>query len=326
MKNKIFNLTIGISLFAISSLATAGIAKADKHNNDWKKGADEIVEKSDAPIKENNYTKNGQEFKPNQTKHKFEQPKQYNSYNNQAPVEFKQQKPPQNNDFNKNQFADKKNSYGHNDYKKPNDNGNYNQYKHNDKSYNKQYNDDWNKSYKKPDNNYDSNHKKHHSNNYNYNDYNYNYDNDHNQKYYQYKDFNFGKKNGNNYWGPHGQWSNWNSGWGNPYDYARRWGFDDYNPNKGWRKGNYWYRHPSQWSDWAGWYSFFIGTSGTWGYSYNQNYYDPYYSNYGSNCMQLQTSQWEYGRQAVYSFIACLNNWGQYEEVRGTREFEGFAF
>lgn len=139
------------------------------------------------------------------------------------------------------------------------------------------------------------------------------------------KHFEFGRREGQNYWGPNGNnWSRWNNSWGDPNYYARRWGFDAYDQYRGWRRGNVWYSHPSLWNDWGGWYSFFL-SDGIWGFSYS-NYGDPYYNSYGNQCLKMQTSDWQYGRRAIYSFVACLNRWGQYEEVRGTRNFEGWDY
>jgi hypothetical protein len=125
--------------------------------------------------------------------------------------------------------------------------------------------------------------------------------------------------------GPYGNWSRWDNRWGNANDYARRWGFDAYDPYQGWRRGNRWYSHPSQWSDWGGWYSFFFGSSGLWGFSYNSGY-DPYLNNYGSSCQRVETIDWIRSERAVVSFVACRNRWGNWEEIRGTREFEYWLY
>ncbi len=140
-----------------------------------------------------------------------------------------------------------------------------------------------------------------------------------------FTNFHFKKDKGHDYWGPHGQWNNWNYSWGDPYYYARRWGFDEWNPNKGWRRGNYWYSHPSQWSDWGGWFSFYLTSGGLLGFSYDSGY-DPYYSNYGNECLRLYDQDWYYGRRAVYSFIACRDFWGRFNEIRGTRRFEDYVY
>lgn len=140
-----------------------------------------------------------------------------------------------------------------------------------------------------------------------------------------FTNFHFKKDKGHDYWGPHGKWNNWNNSWGDPYYYARRWGFDEWHPHKGWRRGKYWYSHPSQWSDWGGWFSFFLSSGGIWGFSYDSGY-DPYYSNYGNECLRLYDQDWYYGRRAVYSFIGCRDNWGRFIEIHGTRRFENYAY
>ncbi len=168
------------------------------------------------------------------------------------------------------------------------------------------------------------------SNNNNHNDYRRDDNRHNNYSWNRYdnnsrKHFEFGRRDGQNYWGPNGNnWSHWNNSWGDPNYYARRWGFDAYDQYRGWRRGNVWYSHPSLWNDWGGWYSFFL-SDGIWGFSYS-NYGDPYYNSYGNQCLKMQTSDWQYGRRAIYSFVACLNRWGQYEEVRGTRNFEGWDY
>ena len=168
------------------------------------------------------------------------------------------------------------------------------------------------------------------SNNNNHNDYRRDDNRNNNYSWNRYdnnsrKHFEFGRREGNNFWGPNGNnWSRWNNSWGDPNYYARRWGFDSYDQYRGWRRGNVWYSHPSLWNDWGGWYSFFL-SDGIWGFSYS-NYGDPYYNSYGNQCLKMQSSDWQYGKRAIYSFVACLNRWGQYEEVRGTRNFEGWDY
>ncbi len=168
------------------------------------------------------------------------------------------------------------------------------------------------------------------SNNNNHNDYRRDDNRNNNYSWNHYdnnsrKHFEFGRREGNNFWGPNGNnWSRWNNSWGDPNYYARRWGFDSYDQYRGWRRGNVWYSHPSLWNDWGGWYSFFL-SDGIWGFSYS-NYGDPYYNSYGNQCLKMQSSDWQYGKRAIYSFVACLNRWGQYEEVRGTRNFEGWDY
>lgn len=271
MKKSLSNLIKNVSIASLIIIFNANYAYAQKHNNDWKNNNNEIYEKNEFQKKEYSKNYNYDYSKPNQTKHKFEEPKNKQS----------------------NYYKDDKYSYDNNEYKKN---------KHDDDKYNNYKHDDWNKSQNKYVN------KNHY----------YKHNNGQNNYYYQHH-------NVNNYWGPNGKWTSWNSNWGNPYNYARRWGFDDYHPYKGWRKGNYWYKNPSHWSDWGGWYSVFIASTGTYNYNYNLNTYDPNYNNFGSDCMRVETNQWEYGKQAVYSFLACRNSRNQYEEVRGTREFEGWA-
>lgn len=137
-----------------------------------------------------------------------------------------------------------------------------------------------------------------------------------------YRHYEFQNRNhANNRMGPHGNWQQWDNRWGNANDYARRWGFDSYDQRYGWRRDNLWYSHPSQWSDWGGWYSFFFGSSGNWGYSYNSGY-DPYLNSYGNSCQRIETIDWIRSNRAVVSFVACRNRYGNWEEIRGTREFE----
>ena len=161
---------------------------------------------------------------------------------------------------------------------------------------------------------------------------NYNYGNQNNHNSYgsnrhsNYRHYEFQNRNhDHNRMGPYGNWQRWDNRWGNANDYARRWGFDGYDPYNGWRRGNRWYSHPSQWSDWGGWYSFFFGSSGLWGYSYNSGY-DPYLNNYGNSCQRVETIEWIRSNRAVVSFVACRNRWGNWEEISGTREFQYWLY
>ncbi len=204
---------------------------------------------------------------------------------------------------------------------------------------NKDYgHDDGNKNWQDKDKNWD-NHQSNPPNSYNGNNSGFkfkdnNWNNNQNQwgqKHFdkpqqsqKFTNFHFKKDRGYDYWGPYGNWNSWNNSWGDPYYYARRWGFDEYHPSKGWRRGKYWYSNPSQWSDWGGWFSFFL-SSGIWGFSYDSGY-DPYYSNYGNECLRLFDEDWYYGRRAVFSFIGCRDYWGRFIEVRGTRRFENYSY
>lgn len=212
---------------------------------------------------------------------------------------------------------DERRNYRHDDHN--NEHHNDDRRRDNDKRHDSRRNDNWNNGWNWGSNN--NNHNdyrrddKRYNNNYSWNHY------DNNSR----KHFEFGRREGQNYWGPNGNnWSRWNNSWGDPNYYARRWGFDSYDKYRGWRRGNVWYSHPSLWNDWGGWYSFFL-SDGIWGFSYS-NYGDPYYNSYGNQCLKMQASDWQYGRRAIYSFVACLNRWGQYEEVRGTRNFEGWDY
>ena len=136
--------------------------------------------------------------------------------------------------------------------------------------------------------------------------------------------FEFNQRNGRNFYGPSGnRWTRWNNSWGNPKDYARRWGFDGYDARRGWRRGNTWYAYPWLWSNWGGWSSIFL-SSGSFGFSYS-NGYQPY-GGYGDSCMRVQTRDFYRGGRAVVSFMTCDNGWGQWTEVPGTRRFEYWTY
>lgn len=197
-----------------------------------------------------------------------------------------------------------------------NNNSNWNNrergnYDNRDKNWNNNRNENWNsnrndnKNYQNRENQY-SNERTYRSQNYR----NYDFNN---------------RRHDNNFYGPHGRWDRWDNRWGNARDYARRWGFDDYDPYRGWRRGNQWYARPYDWSDWGGWYGFFFGSNGLWGFSYNYGY-DPYYNRYGNACQRVETEDWITGRRAVVSFVACRNSWGSWEEVYGTREIEYWLY
>lgn len=160
------------------------------------------------------------------------------------------------------------------------------------------------------------------------------------QNYSQYNrpNFDFRTHSGHNFMGPHGSWRQWDNRWGDANSWARRWGFDDYDYNRGWRRGSVWYSHPSQWQDWGGWFSFFLSTNsaggnGIWGYSYD-NYSNDYYYGQNSgydgysknNCIRLNAQDFIYGRRAIISFVACQTDWGTWQELPNTRRFEDWAY
>jgi hypothetical protein len=128
---------------------------------------------------------------------------------------------------------------------------------------------------------------------------------------------------GPNFWGPSGQpWSRWNNNWGDPQRFARQWGFDRFDYNRGWLRGGRWYANPSLWSDWGGWNWSFSVSSGYPAY-YPPN--APYYQQ-PANCAQYRTQDWIEGRRAIVSYIGCADRWGQVFEQPGTRRIESWGW
>jgi hypothetical protein len=132
---------------------------------------------------------------------------------------------------------------------------------------------------------------------------------------------------GARYWGPSArQWSHWDNSWGDPNRYARQWGFDRYDHNRGWQRGNTWYANPSQWSDWGGWsWSFSVG-SGGYGNGYGNNYGNNNYYQQNANCSIYRTQDWVNGRRAIVVYQGCADRWGQVFEQPGTRRVERWGW
>ncbi len=215
----------------------------------------------------------------------------------EVPRETRQERPnyqSRNNNFGRNEQS-------RNNYSRDYSNNNYsnNQTRHN--SYNNSYNNNRNNNW-----------------NYSYGGHNYNFETQ------RRGNFRYSDRNSNNYWGPNGRWSHWDNRWGDARAYAKRWGFDDYHPSRGWRRGNNWYSHPSQWNNWGGWHSFFLSSNGIFGFSFSNNSY-PYYSNSG-DCMRLETTDYIRGQRAAISFLACANHWNEWEEIPGTRRIEYWLY
>jgi hypothetical protein len=146
--------------------------------------------------------------------------------------------------------------------------------------------------------------------------------------------------------GPNGNWSRWNDNWGDPNAWALRWGFDGYDPQRGWLRGNRWYSNPNQWSEWGGWFSFYVAKDdqntnydNQWGqspfarypyhqlgFSYSNYAFDPYlqdyFGRYGDNCMRLASQDLFRGDIVRISFVACQTMKGDYREVPNTRQLE----
>ena len=132
---------------------------------------------------------------------------------------------------------------------------------------------------------------------------------------------------GAQYWGPSGrQWSHWDNSWGDPNRYARQWGFDRYDYNRGWQRGNNWYSTPSQWSDWGGWsWSFSVGNGG-YGNNYNNGYGNNGYYQQNAQCSTYRTQDWVNGRRAIVTYQGCADRWGQVYEQPGTRRVERWGW
>jgi hypothetical protein len=128
---------------------------------------------------------------------------------------------------------------------------------------------------------------------------------------------------GARYWGPSARhWSRWDNSWGDPHRYARQWGFDRYDHNRGWQRGNTWYTSPSQWSDWGGWsWSFSVGNSG-----YNNGYNQGNYYQQNANCSTYRTHDWVNGQRATVTYVGCADRWGQVFEQPGTRRVERWGW
>lgn len=139
---------------------------------------------------------------------------------------------------------------------------------------------------------------------------------------YGRRDYHQNENRGASYWGPSAhQWSRWDNSWGDPNRYARQWGFDRYDDNRGWQRGNTWYASPSQWSDWGGWsWSFSVGNGG-----YSQYGNNGYYQQ-NAQCTTYRTQDWVQGRRAIVTYVGCADRWGQVFEQPGTRRVERWGW
>jgi hypothetical protein len=158
--------------------------------------------------------------------------------------------------------------------------------------------------------------------------YNGNYNNDRGQnRDYGRPDYHQNDNRGARYWGPSGrQWSHWDNSWGDPHRYARQWGFDRYDDNRGWQRGNTWYSTPSQWSDWGGWsWSFSVGNGGYNSYG-NNGYGNNGYYQQNAQCTTYRTQDWVQGRRAIVTYVGCADRWGQVFEQPGTRRVERWGW
>ena len=134
---------------------------------------------------------------------------------------------------------------------------------------------------------------------------------------------------GARYWGPSGhQWSRWDNNWGDANRYARQWGFDRYDHNRGWQRGNTWYTSPNQWSDWGGWSWSFSGGSNHAGNGWNGNNWNNNTNYYQQNaqCTTYRTQDWVNGRRAIVTYQGCADRWGQVFEQPGTRRVERWGW
>jgi hypothetical protein len=137
------------------------------------------------------------------------------------------------------------------------------------------------------------------------------------------RDYRHHDNRGARYWGPSARpWSHWDNRWGDPHRYARQWGFDRYDYNRGWQRGNTWYSSPNQWSDWGGWsWSFSVGNGG-----YNNGYNNGGYYQQPANCAVYRTQDWINGRRAIITYTGCADRWGQVFEQPGTRRVERWGW
>jgi hypothetical protein len=138
-------------------------------------------------------------------------------------------------------------------------------------------------------------------------------------------------RRGSNYWGPSARsWSRWDNSWGDPNRYARQWGFDRYDYNRGWQRGNTWYSSPSQWGQWGGWSWSFQANNGDYdrynGYNGYNNGYNGY-SQYSNNqCQTYRTEDWINGRRAIITYTGCADRYGRIFEQPNTRRIERWVW
>jgi hypothetical protein len=159
-----------------------------------------------------------------------------------------------------------------------------------------------------------------------------NYDNNRNNGYHNRdryrRDYGHDRR-GSHYWGPSArQWSHWDRSWGDPHRYARQWGFDRYDHNRGWQRGNTWYSSPSQWGDWGGWsWSFQANNGGHNGYNgYNQYGHNGYNQYSNNRCNIYRTEDWINGRRAVVTYTGCADRYGRVYEQPNTRRIESWVW
>jgi len=151
-------------------------------------------------------------------------------------------------------------------------------------------------------------------------------------------------RRGADYWGPHGQWQSWDTGWGDPAVYANRWGFDEYHPSRGWRRDKQWYAHPSAWSDWGGWnWSFQVRGGDDYGrgrgwdrdrddrHDRRDRHRGRYEDRYGYRapvvrCYRQQSHDWIRGRKALVSYVLCTDPRGRTYEQQGSRRIEAWRW
>jgi hypothetical protein len=138
------------------------------------------------------------------------------------------------------------------------------------------------------------------------------------------RDFGQYNNRGSSYWGPSARsWSRWDNSWGDPHRYARQWGFDRYDFNRGWQRGNTWYASPSAWSDWGGWnWSFSVSNGGF----DNYNGYNGYNSHSNNNCAIYRTEDWINGRRAIVSYTGCSDRFGRVFEQPNSRRIERWVW
>lgn len=144
------------------------------------------------------------------------------------------------------------------------------------------------------------------------------FDNRHDNRRDNRDDYRRHDNRGATYWGPSARsWSRWDNSWGDPHRYARQWGFDRYDYNRGWQRGNTWYSSPSAWSDWGGW---------NWSFSVSNGGFNNYNSYSNNNCAIYRTEDWINGRRAVVSYTGCSDRYGRVYEQPNTRRIERWVW
>lgn len=152
-----------------------------------------------------------------------------------------------------------------------------------------------------------------------------NYQNNHNRgnDHSSRRDYRHNDRRGTTYWGPSANhWSRWDNNWGDPNRYARQWGFDRYDHNRGWQRGNTWYASPSLWNDWGGW-NWSFSWSGSNNFANNGYGQHSGYNQYGhTQCQTYRTEDWVNGRRASVTYLGCVDPYGRIVEQPNTRQFE----